>query len=411
MRLAGLAVGWWSPMPSSRSSGHGGRACASRRGRSGGLREVLDDVRQVVMMFSGRGRSAYHPVRVRPSLGFALVPAPVDRAEPCRSDVEAWMKRARLHAPVSAADRSGSAAAAGLGEACDFDASQKVGRSRAGLGGLTSFGARAIEDLCALAQQDVGLYGMWTVTLPPDAAEALDKIDLGCSRWVDTVRRRFGETHRRACARESARSGVPVPSLWWFVVEPQKNGRPHIHLIFRSKLRRGRTWLLGRGGLDKLISNSLRSVTGRTFHCGRAGRVETIRSSMGRYLSKYLKKGARQAASDVVLRCGYSLNLVPLQWWGSSREAKAWLTRYVFELPAFVSGRLASGLWGLVAAGWCDAGVWAPPIPDGARGPGPPLIVVGRWRSGQAMVAALRALLEIDGIGVTVGPLSTFSPQ
>lgn len=364
----------------------------------GGFRALLDDLRMSLLPLAGRGAGTFHPVRVRPSLGFALAPAPIGarraQAHDAATTLAAAVKRARL---LGALLRPASPGA-GLVEGSQLDAHPEGAEGRRGMNGLTRYGARCVEDLCQLANEDRGLYGLWTVTLPPDVAASLDSISDGASRWVDVIRRRFGEAHRRACGRQRGSSGAPIASLWWFVVEPQKAGRIHIHFVFRSKLRRGRPWLLGKGQLDRLIRNSFRAITGAAWPCPYAGNVQTIKRSMGRYLSKYLRKGSGNGGAGAVLAGGWSPNMIPRSWWGCSTPARGWLRRYVFELPSVLVAELSLHWRDLAAAGVLEARIWDPPDPAA------PSLLIGTWegadglRSGVEMLHVLASGCRPTGV-------------
>jgi hypothetical protein len=262
---------------------------------------------------------------------------------------------------------------------------------------LTDHGTRQIEDFCSLVRQDRGCYGIWTVTLPVPVAQALNGIPNGCQRLSDVIRRRFGEALRRQCGMEAAACRVPVPDHWLFVVEPQSSGRPHWHFVFRCKARRKRRWLLGKGRLDRLIRQAFRTVTGQTWPCGSAGNVQALKRDPGRYLSSYLKKTRSQQAPALVLRQGWSLNLIPLRWWGMSRSALLFVETYRFEVPSVLVGWL-SRQWPLLAkVGWLQARIWQPEA-DGA-----PAIVVGRWASVEALGEVLSHLAELSNRAVDSG--------
>jgi hypothetical protein len=315
-----------------------------------------------------------------------MVPRPKDkRAEGDGArDAEARKREA-----IAKALDPRSAAAPGLVEGSNSDAFVAKPSARKGLRGLSAAGASKIEDLCSVVRQDRGLYGIWTVTLPPEAAEMLDQVDNGAQKFGDAIRRRFAEALGRACASEAARVRVPVPAHWWFVVEPQKAGRPHWHFVFRCKSRRGRGWLLGKGRLDRLIRAAIRTATGREVRTTAAGNVQALRSNPGRYLSKYLRKTATASAADCVLANGWSLNLVPFQWWGCSTSARELLNRYRFELPSYVVGWL-SNQWPLLnAMGRIKARIWEP---DAA---GAPTIVVGSWLTVENLLAAVDHLVHL----------------
>lgn len=336
----------------------------------GGLRERLASLRAALLPFAGLGAGAFHPVMIRPSLGFALVPKPKDRPE---SDAAAVRRERSAAERMAAVLAQSEAAGHGLVDGSKSDATEDETASRQGLRGMSAAGQRKIEDLCALVRQDRSIYGMWTVTLPHEAAEHLNLIPDGAQLFGDTIRRRFGEALTRACKAEQERTGIPCPDHWWFVVEPQSSGRPHWHFVFRCKARRGRGWLLGKGRLDRLIRNAFRTVCGIAYPVKAAGNVQALRKDPGSYLGKYLRKAGQVNAADVVLRGGWSLNLVPHRWTGCSRSAHDMLQRYVFELPSVAVGWLSRQWQKLDAIGRIQASIWQP------EAEGAPSMVVGRW--------------------------------
>ena len=357
------------------------------------FRAEMIGLRDAMAPFRGHGVGVYHPVRVRPSLGFALVPKPREREDrdadrprrqpgprPRRSEIG---RLCRLMAAAAAARRG---AGLGLSEGAESDALPQNPR-RNGLGGLTPRGALFLQDFCEAVRQDTFCYGFWTVTLPVEAAQALDATPDGFQRFADVIRRRFGEALRRACEAESVRRRAPVVDHWAYVVEPQKAGRPHLHFVFRSKARRGTGWLLGKGRLDRLIRNAFRTATGTAYPVKAAGNVQAIKSSAGAYLAKYMKKGIEINGARAVLGQGWSMNLVPHQWWGASRSAVALVRSLIWELPWIVVNMLSSKWPDLAAAGVIDARIWQP------EAEGAPAIVCGRWRSLDRLVGVLDMLL------------------
>ncbi len=356
------------------------------------FRSALADLRASCVPFYGRGAGAFHPVKVRPSLSWALVPRPQRQ----RTDGEGTRtatdrKRERLARLLA----SPAPAGVGLVEGSESDASPAEGRQRQGLSGLGRSAAGKIEDFCALVREDKGIYGIWTVTLPPEVAESLQAIPEGTQRLSDVIRRRFGEELRRACRRESKALGVPVPDHWCFVIEPQKTGRPHWHFVFRCKARRRRDWLLGKGRLDRLILAAFRTVTGRDHRIRSAGNVQAIKGSPGRYLSSYLKKEASRNAAAVIQAHGWSLDLVPLRWWGMSTSARGFLECHRFELPSLFVGWLSKQWPMLKGIGLLEASIWQP------EAEGAPAMVVGSWPS---IVAARRVIEHLAQLAETAVP-------
>jgi len=358
------------------------------------FRSALADLRRSCVPFYGMGAGAFHPVKVRPSLSWALVHRPRrNRADGDGSRGPEQRKRERIARLLA----GGAPPALGLVEGGELDASPPNQSPRQGLGGLTTFAAGKIEDFCSLVRQDRGIYAIWTVTLPPEVALQLDALPNGCQRLSDVLRRRFGEELRRSCAREAARTRALVPDHWAFVIEPQKTGRPHWHFVFRCKARRGRRWLLGKGRLDRLIRNAFRTVTGNDHRTAAAGNVQALRSDPGRYLSKYLRKTARSSSADLVLASGWSVNLVPLRWSGFSVSARKFVESYRFELPSVFVGWL-SKQWPLLAGiGIIDARLWQPEA-DGA-----PSMVVGSWPGIGAARRCIAHLAELAEAAVPSG--------
>lgn len=354
---------------------------------------MLLELRDASRPFYGAGARTYHPVMVRPSLAWALVPRPREREDrdpdrprrlpgprPARSDV------GRLCAALAA---DAKREPLGLVDGAESDASPQKPPERRGLHGLTGRGARFLEDFCALVREDRYCYAMWTVTLPVEVARALDGIPDGLQRFGDVLRRRFGEALRRAAARESVRRRMAVPDHWAFVIEPQKAGRPHWHFVFRCKARRGTGWLLGKGQLDRLIRAAFLTATGTGYPATAAGNVQALRRDPGSYLSKYLRKGHGQSGAAAVMAGGWSLNLVPHQWWGCSRSAARFVAGHIWELPGLAVAWLSRQWPGLVAVGALDAALWQPET-EGA-----PAIVCGRWRGIEHLQQMLDHLLGL----------------
>lgn len=320
---------------------------------------------------------------VRPCLRWALVPAP--RARPSKDPSLEQLEAAQVLEVVDRMVPSG-AAGPGLVEGSKSDAKSPNPLQRHGLAGLPGAGALAIEDFCALSKEERSRFAMWTVTIPVDAGARLEEVKDGWPRFQDVIRRRFSEALRRACRREAVRLGLEVVPHWAFVVEVQENGRPHLHVVFRSKGASGRRWLLSKGRLDQIIRQALYSVVGERFRCRSAGNVQTLRSNPGSYLSSYLKKGRQRPGAEVIFAAGYSLNMVPKQWWGRSAEALEWTRSHTTTLPRRLVGWLSKMWPKLVEAG--DIAAQLVELP----GENAPTVVCGRFRGAGGLFRTIEAL-------------------
>ena len=349
------------------------------------FREQLVDLRQSLSPYTGRGAGAFHPVLIRPALAWSMVPRPRERRPQCagRRD-DAARRKERTDRVLAGAGPP----ALGLVEGSESDANLPKGLRRNGLHGLTANGGKKVEDFCRLVKQDRGLYGIWTVTMPPECAAELDQIEGGIRLFGDALRRRFSEALARACRRESKFCRRPIDADWAYVIEPQQSGRPHWHFVFRCKSRRGRGWLLGKGRLDRLIRNCMRSTTGRNHRYKAAGNVQSLKRDPGSYLSSYLKKTASVEAAETLLANGYGENLIPGQWWGMSRSALALVERHRFELPSVLVGWLSKSWPDLARLGLLKARIWQP------ESHGAPSMICGGWRSIEQAVACIRLLAE-----------------
>lgn len=356
------------------------------------LRSQLRCLREAFVPFYGRGADVFYPVMVRPTLGFAMVPR---RRRERGTEEGSRDAAARQRERIARALSGGQGPTAGLVEGLRSDASPPSSCRRLGMGGLTAPGARMIEQFCRITRQDRGLYAMWTVTLPPEVARSLNGTPDGFALFADVIRRRFAEALGRACTRERGRT--PCLPHWCFVVEPQQSGVPHIHFVFRCRSRMGRPWLLSKGGLDGLIRNAFRGVTGITHRTLAAGNVQALRKDAGRYLSKYLAKGLKNNAARVLVELGWSLNLVPHQWWGISTTGRALVAEFTFEIPGVFVGWLSREWPGMAAAGVLRARVWAPPAA------GAPSCVVGSWPSPEALRWTMERLAEMAESAVKSG--------
>jgi len=361
--------------------------------RDQSFRGQLADLRACLVPYAGRGAGAFHPVIIRPALGFAMVPRPRDRTpagEGRRTDEH--RKRERIARLLDGA----APPSLGLVEGSESDAIPSERSHRNGFNGLTANGAKKVEDFCRLIQQERGCFGIWTVTLPPEVAEDLDAIPGGIQRLQSALRCRFSEALARSLEKQAPGFLSKGRLEWCFVAEVQKTGRPHWHFVFRCKLRRGRPWLLGKAKLDRIIRNCFHTVTGRKHRYAAAGNVQALRATPGRYLSSYLKKSASQNAAATLQANGYSENLVPHQWWGMSRDGLALVERHRFELPSVLVGWLSRQWPSLVGIGLLDARLWTP------EAEGAPTMVVGSWRT---IADARRCIEHLAGLAERAVPM------
>lgn len=159
--------------------------------------------------------------------------------------------------------------------------SEKSKRQR-GAGGLTNHGKHIVLDGAALLDKFYhGRLSLLTWTFPP---EYCDRIK---AKWP-TLMRLLLKKLRYWLEKQG------LPDHYLGVTELQKNGNPHVHLIFVGRKSRFGNWLMVPALLDKLLFEAVDEVCGGGCDRQRfasAGRVEAVRGHAGRYMAKYLSKG------------------------------------------------------------------------------------------------------------------------
>lgn len=266
--------------------------------------------------------------------------------------------------------------------------------------GLTRYGAGRVEDLCCLFQREARLFAFWTVTLPPDAAREMEARGVSWAQFQDVIRRRFSEAlARAACHPRQAKARAGRAPEWLFVVESQKNGRPHLHFVYRARWTAGQRWFLSTKRLDRLIGQALSKILpGMAVNVGSAGNVQQVKRGMGRYLAKYMGKSAGEGQVRLILGAGYSPGMIPKSWWGCSAEARGLIERYTFEIPSILANYLS-----LRRVEYERQGMMKSRLVE-IKVEGAPVVVMGEWIG----CAGLRRVLEslaseaVDRLGLPV---------
>jgi len=363
-----------------------------RGSRGPAIEQGLTSLRQSLYALQGRGADTWHPVKVRPSLSFAMVPKPRPRRPLSESEaVEAFRRHRKMWPPTCP-----PAAGMGLSSSRESDAPPENGQEkelRRGFLGLPRFGAGKIRDLGALHQHECSLFAFWTVTLPPDAAREMELRGVEWAEVQDRIRRRFSEAlsrrARSSAHRKAGRGRIPP---WWFVVESQKSGRPHIHFCYKARWHRGSRWFLSCADLDRIIRNALEVAIGIDVDVRGAGNVQRVKIGLSNYLAKYMGKGCGGCQVALILEGGYGPGMVPHVWWGYSKEAKAEVDRNTFPIPAVLVGMLSREVWDLCRAGLATAEFIE------LQAAGAPTVVLGRWQG-------------VEGLSIAIGFLAHLAEQ
>ena len=155
-----------------------------------------------------------------------------------------------------------------------------------GFRGLTSYAKRLLVGSVNLLERQHGKRNLvfHTATLPTDnpalKIEALKRSKQVLKYW------------RKVLSRLLDRVGLPKDDIV-IVLELQKRGAVHFHTVFVNHYRRGR-YVLSLQQLDKAWKQALTAVVPalKTADFSKSCRTERVKKSAGRYLAKYLSKGA-----------------------------------------------------------------------------------------------------------------------
>jgi hypothetical protein len=220
--------------------------------------------------------------------------------------------------------------------------SEKCDRAPRGSKGLTGKGKLTILDACViLAKHYSGQLSFLTWTFPP---EYCDQVKANWSRLVRLLLKKLQYWLKK----------FRLPEHYVGVTELQKNGNPHLHLVFVGRCSRYKGWLVTPSLLDKLLFEAVQEICPE---CDRArfataGRVEPVRGEPGRYLAKYLSKPKLQIQTESEPQSSDSVGWFPPSWWFCSKDLRGAIAR------SLVKFRLKVSCWVTLHDLFAGAGGW-----------------------------------------------------
>lgn len=206
-------------------------------------------------------------------------------------------------------------------------------RPRNGLKGISKEAKKGIRDSLCLLEEVRPRLAFWTVTLPDRSYEKCAKEDL----WP-----KFQTRVRDLLKRELQALGLPPLLIGVVEVGSERLSRtskpmPHLHLAFYGWRCRGSNgqYLINKELMDGIVYKACLYAGLPTDDLRAASRIEPVRYSVKKYLTKYMTKAVDVDASKVE---GEWLNCIPRQWWLRSSEMKEFVEGHFFHLPpAFVA--------------------------------------------------------------------------
>ena len=183
-------------------------------------------------------------------------------------------------------------------------------RSPRGSQGITAHGRSQVRNGAYILEEDHGRHNIafLTLTLPFTEESHLVQAYKLWSRAVGA----FEDRLRRKLPRHLCK--------WVHCTEDQKRGAPHLHMAYPGRRYRQSRWAISKDWFqkawreiwEKLMPSEVISVNWST-----STRIESVRKSVSRYLSKYISKG------------GMPLNSgrYPSSWWGATDGIKREISR------------------------------------------------------------------------------------
>lgn len=203
--------------------------------------------------------------------------------------------------------------------------------------GLTRLGARTLRQGAFIIEQSAGKDQVTfaTATIPDVTDDELALIEKTWSQIVD----RFVKRIRYALQKR----GLPSEVIHVTEVQTkraQNEGRevPHLHLVFQGRKRK-QSWAITPAQITKWWCKALQLKRITRKMCITTCQLARVKSSVCRYLSKYVAKSASKT-NDVTSSSNWR-KLYLKQWWGCTDS----LRRCISRSTTVLSGQLPARLW------------------------------------------------------------------
>jgi len=199
---------------------------------------------------------------------------------------------------------------------------------RNGLRGLSQQGRTRLRQAGALMEEQRRLCGFWTIALPDECLRQMLELD-GWPRFQNAIRHRL--------IRNLQARGVTAEVAGVAELHPERSVRagqalPHLHVLFRGRERRWHPWAMSPAELDGLVRQAL-AAAGVAYSGPLTGcKVEPVKFSVRKYLSKYITKTSRLGQAEGAYTG--DPRLCPRQWWFMSRVILERILENIKELPA-----------------------------------------------------------------------------
>lgn len=217
-------------------------------------------------------------------------------------------------------------------------------RKARGSGGLTKYGAKMVRSGCAGLEQAVRkeYLSFLTLTLPTS--------DSGLIALMTSELGHIVNRFTQELTRELVRKGLSGEYV--YVIEEQKRGAPHVHMIFqgrhdRNSMRknrhtsksRGWGWAISTAKVDELWKGTLVNAGYPITSVEAACNIQRVRKSVVAYMSKYMTKGTKPTGSNdtAASTSRESERIHPASWWGMAASIRQAIKKAMVKVVRAVS--------------------------------------------------------------------------
>ncbi len=185
----------------------------------------------------------------------------------------------------------------------------------------TTYSKKMVRNCVAKLERDCGKQNLAfaTYTLPHlsggDMARVRENFPTVCHQLKQMIE------------RDLLRAGLKPEVVYVIEIQEEryrKTGEvvPHIHAVFQSRKSRYHPYTISRQRNTQLWNRAVSNVLGRDIEIPSGARIEQVKKSAERYMSKYMSKGgqlAKQLADEG------KMNLLPKAWWGATFSLRRWV--------------------------------------------------------------------------------------
>lgn len=237
-------------------------------------------------------------------------------------------------------------------------------KMRRGQAGLTSYGRRLLRNAVWFMQRrhTKGRLAFVTLTLPPMGYEEAWNVS---SNWAQIVR-----VFYQRLGRFLERRGLPPQYAGCTELQPLRTATEeipalHLHFVVVTKRRSERAWAVRPVEIREIWAAVVSPYLYGEKDWEACENVQAVRKDAGRYMSKYMAKGASWAKPVHHDSTGWTL---PTAWYNISLVVKRWVKAAVrtdSELMLWIEGVWRAGLLGEFCHSWIDGSI------EECAGPGP----------------------------------------